>query len=188
MVGPRQDQGYRRLDRGYRQAECGCFRRGGAGHRAQFERPDRDRRGARRRCGPVRPFTGARGAARDRYFRRRNDRFRRASGRGARPYHGGRDFDQRARDSDRGALARRLLSPQCNRRAGCLCPCRARFSQLRRGDAAKAGAGSRGRPDVVSAVIAAQKVEQRPSPWPSPRRRGEGKRLRCNRCGSGRSR
>ena len=36
----------------------------------------------------------------------------------ARPHRGGGDYDQRARDPDRGALARRLLSPQCNRRPG----------------------------------------------------------------------
>ncbi len=49
------------------------------------------------------------------------------------------------RDPDRGAVARSLLSPQCDRRPRSLCHRGAGFRQLRRGDAAKTRAGGRGR-------------------------------------------
>ncbi len=51
--------------------------------------------------------------------------------------------DQRAGDPDRGTLARRVLPPERDRRARRRLCVRQEFRQLRRGDAAQAGAGGR---------------------------------------------
>jgi hypothetical protein len=188
MVGPRQDQDHRGLDRGYRPAECGRFRRGIARDGAQFERAHRDRPGARRCRGTVRPSAGAGGAAGDRHFGRWDGRFRPGPGRGARPDRGGGDHDQRARDPDRGALARRLLSPQRDRRPGRLCPRRPGFQQLRRGDAQKTGAGGCRRRGRFARHPRTEGGEAPLTPSPLPTGGEREKRLRCNRCGSARSR
>ena len=140
MVGPRPDQDHRRVAAGRRRRYRRRLCRRGPQHQAKLERSHRHRaRAAGRRCW-VRQLAGAGGPADHRYFRRRNGQFRLAADGGARPDSRGRDLDQRSCDPDRGAVARRLLSQQRDRRSRGLCSRRTEFRQLRRCNTEETGA------------------------------------------------
>ena len=141
MVGSRPDRNHGRVDpvlgRNRRRRLCRCR----PCDDAQFRRAHRDRSGIARRRRRVRPRARAGAAPDHRHLRRRHGQFRTASGCGARPDCRGGDFDQRARDPHRGALARGVLPQQRYRRPRRFCPRRSGFPQLRRRDAPQTRAG-----------------------------------------------